>query len=147
MNTVEPGRSSGMFVRRVEVPFNRAAIEAVQVEVTTELNNRGYDEGAAFAVRLAIEEALVNGFRHGNAGDSAKTVQFECEIDENSIRIEIVDQGPGFNPGTIPDPTEEANLETPSGRGIMLMRAYMTEVEYVAPGNRVRMAYRRNAAG
>ena len=146
MNNAEPGRSSGVFVRRVEIPFNRAAIEAIQVEVTSELSSRGYDEGAAFAVRLAIEEALVNGFRHGNAGDAAKTVQFECEIDDNSVRIEIVDQGAGFNPRSVPDPTEEANLETPSGRGIMLMRAYMTEVEYVAPGNRVRMAYRRDAA-
>ncbi|MCH2097963.1 MAG: ATP-binding protein, partial [Pseudomonadales bacterium] len=133
MNSAEPGRSSGVFVRRVDVPFKRTAIESIQAEVTLELTSRGYDESAAFAIRLAIEEALVNGFRHGNAGDTGKTVQFECEIDNDSVRIEIVDQGSGFNPGSVPDPTDEANLETPSGRGIMLMRAYMTEVEYVAP--------------
>lgn len=146
MNNAEPGRSSGAFVRRVEIPFKRADIESIQTEIAAELGSRGYDEGAAFAVRLAIEEALVNGFRHGNDGDVAKTVHFECEIDDSSVYVEIADQGSGFNPCAVPDPTEEANLEMPSGRGIMLMRAYMTEVEYVAPGNRVRMAYYRDAA-
>ena len=111
-----------------------------------ELVGRGYDDSAAFAIRLAIEEALVNGFRHGNAGDVDKTVQFECEITEDMIRVEVVDQGPGFNPEGVPDPTDEANLEVPSGRGIMLMRAYMTAVDYLPPGNRVRMVYERSAS-
>ena len=62
------------------------------------------------------------------------------------IRVEVVDQGPGFNPEGVPDPTDEANLEVPSGRGIMLMRAYMTEVDYLPPGNRVRMVYSRSAS-
>ena len=146
MNSTEPGRSSGAFVRKVELSFDRAEIEGVQANVARELSARGFDDGAAFAVRLAIEEAIVNGFRHGNAGDPGKTVRFECEITEDMIRVEVVDQGPGFNPEGVPDPTDEANLEVPSGRGIMLMRAYMTEVDYLPPGNRVRMVYDRSAS-
>jgi serine/threonine-protein kinase RsbW len=144
MNTTEPDRSSGEFICNVELSFDRSSIEAVQGDVARELGARGFEESASFAVRLAIEEALVNGFRHGNSGDPSKTVRFHCEISDHAISIEVTDQGPGFNPERVPDPTHEANLETPSGRGIMLMRAYMSEVEYLAPGNRVRMSYRRS---
>ncbi|MDG2032120.1 MAG: ATP-binding protein [Phycisphaerales bacterium] len=146
MNSTESGRSSDSFVRKVELSFDRAQIEGLQTEVARELSARSFDDGAAFAVRLAIEEAIVNGFRHGNAGDPTKTVQFECEINQDMIRVDVVDQGPGFNPEGVPDPTDEANLEVPSGRGIMLMRAYMTEVDYLPPGNRVRMVYERTAS-
>ena len=146
MNSIESGRAGDSFVRKVELSFDRAQIEGLQMEVARELSARAFDDGAAFAVRLAIEEAIVNGFRHGNAGDPTKTVQFECEINQDMIRVEVVDQGPGFNPAGVPDPTDEANLEVPSGRGIMLMRAYMTEVDYLPPGNRVRMVYERTAS-
>jgi serine/threonine-protein kinase RsbW len=57
----------------------------------------------------------------------------------------VEDEGPGFDPATIPDPTEDENLEIPSGRGVMLIKAYMTEVEYVPPGNLLRMTYRKPA--
>ena len=147
MNSTEPGRSSGEFLRKVELSFDRAEIEGVQSDVARELAARSFDEGAAFAVRLAIEEALVNGFRHGNGGDLSKTVHFECAITDRSICIEVVDQGPGFDPSGVPDPTDEENLEVPSGRGIMLMRAYMSEVDFLPPGNRVRMLYIREQTG
>lgn len=146
MNTTGSDRSNEEFNCVVELSFDRSAIEAVQCDVARELSQRGFDESAAFAVRLAIEEALVNGFRHGNSGDLTKKVRFECWITNTSICIEVVDEGPGFDPGRVPDPTHESNLETPSGRGIMLMKAYMSEVEYLAPGNRVRMSYNRTPA-
>ena len=54
--------------------------------------------------------------------------------------------GPGFKPDTIPDPTLDENLEIPSGRGLMLIRAYMTSVEFNEPGNRLTMVYRKPPA-
>ena len=123
--------------------FHRDAVEELQTEVCAELANRGYSREAVFAVRLAIEEAIMNAYRHGNAGDASKKVQFDCEIDDESVNMEVADEGRGFEITTVPDPTKDENLEVPSGRGILLMREYMTEVEYVHPGNRVRMAYRR----
>ena len=55
-------------------------------------------------------------------------------------------RGPGFDPRTIPDPTEDENIEIPSGRGVMLIKAYMTDVEFVKPGNKLRMRYAKQAA-
>ena len=66
----------------------------------------------------------------------------EFEVSPDRVWIAVEDEGGGFDPAAVPDPTEEANLEIPSGRGIMLMRAYMTDVSIVAPGNRVEMVFR-----
>lgn len=124
----------------------RAGLESVQSEVAEALAARGYEEGAMFAIRLALEEAIVNAFRHGNRSDPKKVVFFRAAVDGARADFEVEDQGPGFDPGTIPDPTVDENLEIPSGRGVMLIKAYMTEVEYVKPGNLLRMAYRKPAA-
>jgi serine/threonine-protein kinase RsbW len=123
----------------------RAGLELVHPEAEAALEAHGFDEGAKFAIRLAIEEAVVNAFRHGNRSDPAKSVHYRAHIDATSASFEVQDEGPGFDPATIPDPTEDENLEIPSGRGVMLIKAYMSEVEYVSPGNLLRMTYRKPA--
>ena len=92
---------------------------------------------------LALEEALVNAIKHGNRMDSAKTVTVRYAVGAKRIVIEIQDQGPGFNPGSVPDPTLPENLENPSGRGLMLMRVYMDDVKHLGCGNCVRMTKSR----
>ena len=134
----------GSFQQRRTLSDLRTDVEPVQEEVAQALASRGGVVAAAFAIRLALEEALVNAFRHGNRSDPAKRVHLTASIDAHQARFEIRDEGPGFDLTAVPDPTEEENLEIPSGRGIMLMRAYMSEVEYVTPGNILRMVYRRD---
>lgn len=131
------------FQREWTLLDERNAIEGVQQEVAAALDQFGYGEAAGFAVRLALEEALVNGFRHGNKGDPHKTVTVRCRVDKTEVEFEVEDQGEGFDPGSVPDPTADENIEIPSGRGIMLMRNYMSVVEFVPPGNRLRMVYAR----
>ena len=138
---------AGRFERSWTLRDEREAIERVQSEVGSALRSNDFGEAATFAIRLALEEALVNGFRHGNKGDPAKSVTVHCAVDGEGIELEVIDQGEGFDPGSVPDPTAEENIEIPSGRGIMLMRAYMTSVEYLPPGNRLRIVYRRPAGG
>ena len=131
--------------RRGKVILNdvREELELLHNSVLVVVSDSGFDEASTFAVRLALEEAVANAFRHGNAEDPTKTVTVEYRVDAETIWLSIEDQGSGFDPQAVPDPTEDANLEIPSGRGIMLMRAYMTEVEIMAPGNRIEMTFRR----
>jgi serine/threonine-protein kinase RsbW len=140
--------ASGLPVFRCDQTLRelRAGLEAAQSEVAAALAGLGYEEGAMFAIRLALEEGIVNAFRHGNRSDPEKVVFFRSEIDEREARFEIEDQGPGFDPRTIPDPTDDDNIEIPSGRGVMLIKAYMSEVEYLKPGNKLRMVFRRQPA-
>ena len=91
----------------------------------------------AFGIRLALDEAIVNAIKHGNGFHPDKTVRVNCLIDDDVFRIEIEDQGSGFCLEDVPDPTEEENLELPCGRGIMLMRSFMSKIEYNTSGNKV----------
>jgi serine/threonine-protein kinase RsbW len=91
----------------------------------------------AFGIRLALDEAIVNAIKHGNQFHPEKTVRVSCLIDDTLFRVEIEDQGPGFRLEDVPDPTEEENLERPCGRGIMLMRSFMSKIEYNESGNKV----------
>jgi serine/threonine-protein kinase RsbW len=106
-----------------------------------------FDESTRFAIRLALEEALSNAFKHGNKNDPDKVVRMAFRVDAERIEISVEDEGEGFDPGAVPDPTQSENLDLPSGRGIVLMRSFMSEVSYDPPGNRVRLTYRKSQAG
>lgn len=122
----------------------RAEIDACQAAVEQAMGQHGYGREALFAVRLALEEALVNAIRHGNRHVPDGQVDFQWSVDGDEARFDVRDQGEGFDPDAVPDPTEDDNLEIPSGRGIMLMKAYMSEVEYRDPGNHLAMVYRKS---
>jgi serine/threonine-protein kinase RsbW len=125
----------------------REDVERVQTLVADALAERDYHPDSMFAVRLCLEEALVNAFRHGNRFEPGLVVKFRASIGPDTCTFEVEDQGEGFDPGGVPDPTSSENLEIPSGRGIMLMRAYMSEVEYLDPGNRIRMVFKKPSPG
>jgi serine/threonine-protein kinase RsbW len=92
-----------------------------------------------FGIHLALEEALVNAVKHGNREDPSKHVHVVCRLSAEKLYIAIQDEGPGFKVTDVPDCTRDENLEKASGRGIMLMRNFMTFVEYNAKGNGVTM--------
>ena len=98
-----------------------------------------------FGVHLAVDEALVNAILHGNASDERKHVRFCCRISPRKIRVEITDEGPGFDPESLPDPTTPAHLGCPGGRGVLLMRAFMGHVEFLGRGNHVVLQKERGA--
>lgn len=137
-NAISPDSGS------VELPNQRAEIDRVVQQVLAAAARHEYPEASKFALRLAIEEAVSNAFRHGHKGLPESTpVHFDWTVNEVEVHLRVRDKGPGFNPSEVPDPTLEGNIEVPSGRGLLLMRAYMASIDYIAPGNEVRMRYRR----
>jgi serine/threonine-protein kinase RsbW len=117
-----------------------AEARRVQEDVEQALQASGYTEHETFAIKLALEEALVNAIKHGNQMDPDKQVFVVYKVTSERFEIRITDQGTGFNPEDVPDPTAIENLERPCGRGLLLMRGFMTEVEYHGRGNSVSMA-------
>ena len=112
-------------------------------EMVDQLRQRQWEEHDLFGIHLALEEAIMNAIKHGNAGDPAKQVDVRCELSGAHFEITVEDQGSGFHRSEVPDPTDEDNLEKESGRGLMLMEFYMSEVHYNEVGNRVRMVKTR----
>ena len=105
--------------------------------IMRELARHKYGRECCFAVRLAIEEALTNAIKHGNNNDRAKSLSIWFHVSDKRVVVGVADEGNGFKPKAVPDPTANENLERPNGRGIMLMHAYMTKVCYNQTGNEV----------
>lgn len=121
------------------IPSETGAGRRVLDQLLERLEFDGWNGSEIHAIHLAMEEALVNAIRHGNRSDSTKLVHVLCKLADRFFWTEIRDEGPGFNPDQIPDPTDPERLEIPSGRGLMLMRAFMSRVEFNAAGNCVVM--------
>jgi serine/threonine-protein kinase RsbW len=140
-----PPRTSKLkLANSVEVPWvsidfcsclNKA--REVEQQIINACQKHHFSETDIFAIRLALEEALVNAVKHGNKLDPKKTVKVQYHINDQRADIAIEDQGAGFNPAELPDPTADENLEMCSGRGILLMRAYMSSVVFNPAGNKV----------
>ncbi len=78
----------------------------------------------------ALREAVANAVRHGNDQDPNRVVRVAYSINNSTVTIRVEDEGEGFNPEEIPDPTDPENLLRPSGRGIFYMRQFMNRVEF-----------------
>ena len=109
----------------------------VQKEIQELWQARGMSEMDLPDMQLALEEGLANAIKHGNKMDPEKKVTVECFLNEDIVRVVIQDEGPGFDVNEVPDPTLPENLDKPSGRGVMLMKAFMDDVLYNDVGNQL----------
>jgi serine/threonine-protein kinase RsbW len=105
--------------------------------MTAWMEAEAYPHGDCAGMRLALAEAIVNALRHGNRYDPAKQVRVRFRVDAQEALAEVEDEGPGFDPEAVPDPTAGENLDKPSGRGLLLMRHFTTWVRFRGRGNLV----------
>lgn len=103
----------------------------------------GYCSRDCMGMGLALEEAIVNGLRHGNRGDPTKAVRVRYQITRGHVMADVEDEGPGFDPDLVPDPTLPENLDRLSGRGLFLMKSYTTSLRFSAHGKCVTLYKRR----
>ena len=111
----------------------------VQKRILDDVEKAGFDSTSTFAIKLALEEALINAIKHGNKLDPGKQVVIEARVTPAETEIIIEDEGPGFARCDVPDPRADENLDKCSGRGILLMEAYMNSVTWSRGGRRVKM--------
>lgn len=126
------------------IPSDTDIARQLLEDLLGQLSERGWPEEDKFGVHLSVEEALMNAIKHGNQRDPEKSVFVEYRLSEDLLFVQVEDQGEGFNPDEVPDPTLDENLELPSGRGLMLMRTFMSMVQYNDKGNRVTMEKKRS---
>lgn len=120
----------------------RDAIEDFEDAVLAAARALQYVNEAQFAIRLALEEAITNAFEHGSGGRPDTTIRAAFEAARDRVVITITDSGPGFDPSQVADPTEDGRIELPRGRGLMLIRAFMSEVSHADRGRTIQMVYR-----
>lgn len=128
------------------MPSRIETVAAAAAAVAEFVGRSGVSDDAAYGIDMAVREAVTNAVLHGNRQDENKTVDIVLRSSPDAVEISVHDQGPGFNPENVPDPTASENLLKTSGRGIFFMRTFMDEVDWlIRPegGTTVRMLKRR----
>ena len=121
-----------VFSRRFIMTGGGEDARLAQDSLLEAVQQRNYDAGSCFAIRLALEEALSNAFKHGNKNDPGKVVTLDCRVDGQSVVLDVRDEGRGFDPDAVPAPDLEADLEERAigGLGLYFMRELMDEVHF-----------------
>lgn len=123
----------------IRIPSEIKNIKSVSSEILKGLRPYRISDGAAFDIRLCVEEAVRNAIVHGNKSKKDLDVTISYSIHPDRIEIEVSDQGVGFDQRKIPDPTSEENILKNSGRGVLIIKKLMDRVDYKGRGNIVRM--------
>ncbi|MBT8379718.1 MAG: ATP-binding protein [Ignavibacteria bacterium] len=90
----------------------------------------GLNEEQLATLLLAVTEATTNAIIHANKSNQSKLVKVDVKVENSKLIIKVIDEGKGFNPSEIPDPTQPENILKDSGRGMYLMKVYMDDLKY-----------------
>jgi serine/threonine-protein kinase RsbW len=118
-------------------------MDFVQHAILGTMESFDYVEEDLFAVRIAIEEAIANAVLHGHQGDQERLIDIEWTITEKEVSMVVCDSGRGYDESSVPDPTADENLTLPSGRGLAMINAFMSDVSISDGGRRIEMARKR----
>ena len=118
-------------------------IGQVEKAITKIMKDLGFDHDSIYGTVVSVVEAVTNAVKHGNNNNPQKKARIFCRKTKKSVSFIIYDNGDGFDPKAVPDPTKPENIEKTSGRGIFLMRSLMDEVKFstnARSGTRVEMS-------
>jgi serine/threonine-protein kinase RsbW len=118
---------------------NLRVVENAIDETTTTI---GISQDNYGKILVCTMEAVNNAILHGNRSNPEKIVDVELSFENNSLKIKVTDEGPGFRPDKVPDPTTPENIEELNGRGIYLMSHLADLIEYSQKGNSVTMTFK-----
>jgi serine/threonine-protein kinase RsbW len=121
------------------MPSEVTAISPFVDKLVQLIKKCGSVPGGETDVEIALREALANAIVHGNHQDPRKHVDVTCQCGVDEVRLTVKDEGQGFDPNRVPDPTAPKNISSDHGRGIYMMKALMDEVRFEEGGTIVQM--------
>ena len=121
---------------RLSIGSDLEQVDLVGVVVQSTLEQIAVDADQVHWLVTAAREAVINAIRHGNREAPDKRVLVEVDLEGADLVIRVTDEGEGFDPDGLPDPTAPENLLRPSGRGIFMMRQFADSIEYSFPAKR-----------
>ena len=118
---------------KLDIASRYEMLDMVQTVLLRLAEMAGFDDDASHYMSVAVRESVVNAIKHGNQADESKRVTLVMTVHPEALEVRVQDQGPGFDPASVPDPLAEENLLKADGRGIFFMRQFMDEVAYSFP--------------
>ena len=123
------------WVKECTFPSDMGTAHQLIEEVMEVVRSDQWSEKDLFALELVFEEVLTNAVKHGNDSDPSKQVRFDCKLNQTKVYVRVEDEGPGFDPHTVPDPREPDNQMVVSGRGVLLISHFASKVTWNERGN------------
>ncbi len=121
---------------RLSIGSDLEQVDLVGVVVQSTLEQIAIDSDRIHWLVMSVREAVINAILHGNQQDSEKRVLVAVDLEGPDLVVQVEDEGQGFEPESLPDPTAPENLLRPSGRGIFMMRQFADSIEYSFPSKR-----------
>jgi serine/threonine-protein kinase RsbW len=128
--------------RKLTISSEIVNLRVVEKELDDFSIELGITEDNYGKIMVCAMEAVNNAIIHGNKSQTDKTVKIEIKNEEDELVITVEDEGPGFKPKEIPDPTKPENIEALSGRGVFLMTRLADKIEFNDKGNVVIMHFK-----
>jgi serine/threonine-protein kinase RsbW len=126
---------------KIQIPSLLENIRIVESFIDNVKDKFHIDDDIYGNIMVAVTESVNNAIKHGNKLDKSKNVFLSAISDDNSLKFTIEDEGPGFNPDELPDPTAPENLDKLGGRGIFLMKHLSDEVSFSKEGRCVELTF------
>lgn len=130
---------------RIEIPSLNENVRMIESFIDNAREKFNLNDDIYGNIMIAVTEAVNNAIKHGNAGNSSKSVALSLSMEQNVIRFRVEDEGHGFDFHNLPDPTSPENLEKPGGRGIFLMKHLSDEVAFIEGGKVVELGFYINS--
>lgn len=127
--------------KKLRIESKMSALRLVESSVDSLTSELGISQDNYGKILVATMEAVNNAIQHGNKSDPEKFVEVEMLLEGKSITVLVTDEGSGFDPKKVPDPTRPENIEEINGRGVFLMSRLADRMEYNSKGNSVKMTF------
>jgi serine/threonine-protein kinase RsbW len=128
--------------KRIKIESNQTSLRIVENAIDEATIELGITQDSYGKILVSTLEAVNNAILHGNKLNPEKSVKFEINFNNEELKIIVSDEGKGFKPETVPDPTLPENIETCNGRGVYLMKHLADEIKYSRRGNTVTMIFK-----
>ncbi|WP_114777677.1 ATP-binding protein [Botryobacter ruber] len=126
---------------KIQIPSLIENIRVIESFIDNSKEEFEFEDDIYGNIMVAVTETVNNAIRHGNKFDKDKNVYLTLQVEDNLLKFEVEDEGPGFDYNNLPDPTAPENLESPGGRGIFLMQNLCDEVNFMENGKRVQLVF------
>ena len=128
--------------KKIKIESRVNNLRIIENEIDIASNVIGISQENYGKILVSTLEAVNNAILHGNNSDPEKIVDIEIIYKSNELRIKVTDEGSGFRPEEVPDPTMPENLEVLNGRGVFLMSRLADKIKYSKKGNTVTMIFK-----
>ncbi len=127
--------------KKLRIESKMSGLRLVESCVDTLTSELGISQDSYGKILVATMEAVNNAIQHGNKSNPEKYVEVEILLGNKDVTVVVTDEGKGFDPKNVPDPTRPENIEEINGRGVFLMSKLADRMEYNSIGNSVKMTF------